>query len=393
MNPPFKLLPSSNVTLYFAKFLITGYTSILPPLLPALMLDTGLSLTQAGGLVSFFSLVNSVLQPVFGRLEDRVGYRRFLCLTPVWVGIWMGALGFAGGFGTLALLLLMAGVGICAFHPASFAAVKASESKHRATIISFLLMAASLGFVAGPALVTAFIGRFGLERLYWVVVPGALATAVLLRVVPRSAEGPRTGKRFDYPVAKIIGPIFPFFLFALAVSITAMNLYSFVPIYLRRQGAPVEVAGVFLSVFSLGCAMGPLAGSYAARRMGAYRVMPASALLSALSLLLFVRMPVAGTGQAAVLGCVGFFLMLPFSLLIGRAQERVPEYVGTVSSFLGGFVWGCGGVLVIAFARLGEALTIERLLTGLILFPLISFVVALAAPALRRDRPVETAAR
>jgi FSR family fosmidomycin resistance protein-like MFS transporter len=380
--------------LYFAKFLITGYTSILPPLLPALMLDTGLTLTQAGGLVSFFSLFNSVLQPVFGWLEDRVGYRRFLCLTPVWVGVWMGALGFAAGFGALAFLLLMAGLGICAFHPASFAAVKAGESAHRATIISLLLMAASLGFVAGPALVTAFIARFGLERLYALAIPGALATAVLLRAVPRSPQERKPGKRFDYPVAKIIGPIFPFFLFALAVSITAMNLYSFVPIYLRRQGAPVELAGVFLSVFSLGCALGPLAGSHAARRMGAYRVTPASALLSALALLLFVRMPAAGVGQAAVLGCLGFFLMLPFSLLIGSAQERVPEYVGTVSSFLGGFVWGCGGVLVIVFARVGEALTVEGLLTGLVVFPLIGLAVALGAPALRgRDRPVETAAR
>ena len=84
-----------NVALYFAKFLITAYTSILPPLLPVLMRDMNLSLTQAGGLVSFFSLFNSILQPLFGWVEDRLGYRRFLCLSPLWVGLFLGALGFA----------------------------------------------------------------------------------------------------------------------------------------------------------------------------------------------------------------------------------------------------------------------------------------------------------
>jgi MFS transporter, FSR family, fosmidomycin resistance protein len=371
-----------NFALYFAKFLITAYTSILPPLLPVLMLDLKLSLTQAGGLVSFFSLFNSILQPVLGWVEDRLGYRRFLCLSPLWVGLFLGALGFAPDFEALALLLFLAGIGICAFHPASFAAVKGFSPDTRSMIISLLLMAASLGFVAGPALVTGFIASFGLGKLYWISIPGMLATIALFGIIPRTPEPPRA-KGFDYPIAKIIAPIFPFFLYALAVSITAMNLYSFVPIYLRQQGASVGTAGLFLSVFSLGCALGPLAGSFAARRLGRFRVLAVSAILSVPCLLLFIAAQPASHGQAVVFFFLGLCLMLPFSILIGMAQERAPRYVGTVSSFLGGFVWGCGGVLVIFFARLAELTGIERLLGGLVLFPLLSLAVALRAPALR----------
>jgi Na+-transporting NADH:ubiquinone oxidoreductase subunit NqrD len=80
---------------------------------------------------------------------------------------------------------------------------------------------------------------------------------------------------------------------------------------------------------------------------------------------------------------LGLFLMLPFAILIGMAQERAPRYVGTVSSFLGGFVWGCGGVLVIVFARIAELVSIERLLGALVLFPLFSLALALTAPSLR----------
>ncbi len=371
-----------NVALYFAKFLITAYTSILAPLLPVLMREMDLSLTQAGGLVSFFSLFNSVLQPIFGWVEDRLGYRRFLCLAPLWVGLFLGSLGFAGDFATLALCLFLAGIGICAFHPASFAAVKGFGAENRSVVISFLLMAASLGFVAGPWLVTLFVETFGMGRLYLVSIPGVLATVALSAIIPPGRE--RQGaKAFDYPLAKIIGPIFPFFLFALAVSITAMNLYSFVPIYLKQKGASVGAAGLFLSVFSLGCALGPLAGSLAAKRVGRPRVTAFSAALSAACLPLFFYAPAGGTGQAVVFFFLGLFLMLPFSILISMAQERAPQYVGTVSSFLGGFVWGCGGVLVVCFARLAEAVGVERLLGGLVLFPLVSLALALAVRSLR----------
>jgi FSR family fosmidomycin resistance protein-like MFS transporter len=376
--------PVRNVSLYFAKFMITAYTSILAPLLPVLMLDMKLSLTQAGGLVSFFSLFNSVLQPLFGWVEDRLGYYRFLCLAPLWVGLFLGALGFAPDFWFLALFLLLAGIGICAFHPASFAAVKAVRPHERSLIISFLLLAASLGFVAGPSLVALFVSRFGMDKLYLISLPGILATVALFKIIPKRTEDMRPGaKRFDYPLAKIMAPIFPFFLFVLAVSITAMNLYSFVPIFLRQRGASVGMAGIFLSVFSLGCAVGPLAGSLSAKRMGRFRVTTLSAILSVSCLLLFLSLPPAGTGQMVSFFFLGLFLMFPFSILIGMAQERAPQYVGTVSSFLGGFVWGCGGVLVIFFARIAELMSIEWLLGGLVLFPLFSLAVALTAPALR----------
>jgi len=237
--------------------------------------------------------------------------------------------------------------------------------------------------VAGPLLITGFVASAGIRALYWIAVPGLLATVVLLKVVPRPGGSQRKAKGFDYPIAKIIRPILPFFLYALTVSVTAMNLYSFVPIYLKQHGASGGLIGAALSFLSLGCAIGPLAGSYAGRRVGRARVPAAAAVLSTSCLLLFLGAPAAGYVQTAALLFLGFFLMLPFSILIAMAQERAPQYVGTVSSFLGGFVWGCGGVLVIAFARLAELTSVERLLGGLVLFPLLGLAVALTAPALR----------
>ncbi len=374
-----------NGSLYFVKFLITSYTSILPALLPVFMQDMKLTITEAGALVSVFSLFNALPQPLFGWVEDRLGYYYFLCLSPLAVGACMGGLGFAPDYATLIVLLLLAGVGICAFHPASFAAVKAPRPGGMPTVISYLLLATSLGFVAGPSLVSLFVSRFGLSRLYLIAVPGIAAAAALFAVLPKGERAaPKDADGFRYPLAKIAVPIFPLFLFALAVSITAMNLYSFVPIYLRQWGASVGATGLFLSAFSLGCALGPLAGSLAAKKTGRLPLLALSAVLSALFLTLFNLSPPAGLVQITVLAFLGLFLMLPFSLLIVMAQERAPGYVGTVSSFLGGFVWGLGGVLVVLFAKIAELTNIEWLLGGQVIFPLFSLVLVLAVPSFRR---------
>ena len=373
-----------NLSLYFAKFLITSYTSILAPLLPLLILQMKLSLTQAGALVSLFSLFNSLLQPLFGWAEDRIGHSLFLCCAPLWVGSFMGATGLAPNFGWLIVFLLLAGLGICTFHPASFTAVGGLGPDRRAVVISFLLLAAALGFVLGPSLISLFVSRLGMEKLYFISLPGIAATILLFNLnPPKKNEIPRRTARALYPPKGILAPIFPFFVFILMISITAMNLYSFVPIFFREKGISVGMIGVFLSAFALGCAIGPLLGSLMAGRFGRLKTLVFSAASSIVFLLVFLPVQNAPIVEILVFVLLGTALMLPFSVLIDMAQERVPQYLGTVSSLLGGFAWGCGGVLVIIFARVAEAVGIEKVMGGLSLLPLINLMLVLTATSFR----------
>ena len=376
-----------NFSLYCAKFLITSYTSILAPLLPLLILQMKLSLTQAGALVSLFSLFNSLLQPLFGWAQDRIGYSLFLCFAPLWVGSFMGATGLAPNFGWLIVFLLLAGTGICAFHPASFTAVGGVGPDRRAVVISFLLFAAALGFVLGPSLISLFVSRFGMEKLYLISLPGIAATFLLYKtILPKRNEAPREMGRALYPAKTILTPILPFFAFVLMISITAMNLYSFVPIFFREKGISVGMIGFFLSAFALGCAIGPLLGSLMARRCGRLKTLVLSVGSSIVLLLIFLPAQGAPICEIFVLLLLGISLMFPFSVLIDMAQEKVPQYLGTVSSLLGGFAWGCGGVLVIFFARVAEAVGVEKVLGGLSLLPLINLGLVFAAPSFRSGK-------
>ena len=56
------------------------YASFVPPLLPRIMGDLGLSITSAATLAVAFSVAAALPQPFFGFVADRYGRRGLACL-------------------------------------------------------------------------------------------------------------------------------------------------------------------------------------------------------------------------------------------------------------------------------------------------------------------------
>src|SRR6185503_9870520 len=111
--------------LAFAHLAIDAYSSFFSPLLPLLVAKLGLSLTMVGGLVALASITSSFGQPLFGLVSDRLHRPWFVAFGPIVAAVFMSAIGLAQNYATLATLLLLAGVGVAAFHPQ--AAALASE--------------------------------------------------------------------------------------------------------------------------------------------------------------------------------------------------------------------------------------------------------------------------
>ena len=93
------------------------YASFVPPLLPRIMGDLGLSITSAATLAVAFSVAAALPQPFFGFAADRYGRRGLAVLGPVISGVFVSAIAWATGFWSLLLLLLIGGIGSAAFHP------------------------------------------------------------------------------------------------------------------------------------------------------------------------------------------------------------------------------------------------------------------------------------
>ena len=101
-----------------------SFTAFLAPLLPRFVEKLSLSNTAAG-LLSTFLQLPGLLQPVIGHLADRTTLRWLVVLGPAVTATAMSFLGWAPTYAVLALLLLLAGLSVAAFHATAPVAVYA----------------------------------------------------------------------------------------------------------------------------------------------------------------------------------------------------------------------------------------------------------------------------
>src|SRR5690242_3173183 len=88
-----------------------SYAYILPPLLPILLTQAGITLGMGAALVAIQQIASAFLQPMFGHWADRSGEGRWMS----WVGVVFSgcgaaALGLVPGFPGLGMAMLATGI-------------------------------------------------------------------------------------------------------------------------------------------------------------------------------------------------------------------------------------------------------------------------------------------
>lgn len=153
----------------------------------------GLSLGQAGGVMTVLGAGSLAGQFVGGFLADRIGRRRTLLLSTFGTGAAMLALGYAQGLVALIAAAALLGLLLDMFRPASQAMVAdmvPAEDRARAFGLNF--WAVNLGWAV--AMVSAgSLARTGFHTLFWINAATAAAFGILVwRSVPetRPADGP-----------------------------------------------------------------------------------------------------------------------------------------------------------------------------------------------------------
>jgi MFS family permease len=169
------------------------YSVALPPVLPLLVTDFGVSYTEAGILLTVYYAVYSVVQLPAGRFADRIGQRLLLAAGMVVLAAGILVVAAAPDFRTVVLGQALAGVGGSTYHPAGMSLISDIESggtEGRAMGVH------GLGGVAGTALAPALIGgvaalsdwRVALTVAAGVGVVYAAVFLVLFENVPTGAD-------------------------------------------------------------------------------------------------------------------------------------------------------------------------------------------------------------
>lgn len=358
---------------------VDGYGNILAPLLPLLIPKLTLSLAMAGTLTMLYQLAASVAQIGFGQLADHWRPRVLVMIGPPLSVAVLSLVGVAPTVTSLAVILIIGGLGGAAFHPPAAALAHRLGGERPGLAMSVHITGGSLGFALGPLLFAPGAQYLGLRSTPLLALPGLIAIALFLPRVPPFSfhqEGVRRGLGALRPYAR---PLSLLYGIVVLRTLTSLAFATYVPVMLTRRGLSLTDAGAIVAAFLFAGGVGGLVGGPAADRFGPKAVIGWS-LLACAPLLIWAPL-LSGWPFVVVLALGGLFLQasLPVNVIFG--QMIAPISAATVSSLMMGFGWGTGGLAVPLVGALADRFGITSTLIGLGCVPLVAAALALPLPS------------
>ena len=324
-------------------------------LAPTILKDTHLSVAEYGWVVSAYSILFTIGNPLWGKILDRIGLRRGMSAA---VSLWTlasAAHAFATGFGGFAAARALLGLGEGAASPGGLRTVVQTlpaESRSRGMAVTF--SGGSAGAILAPLIITPVAVAWGWRAAFWFTgLLGALWVLWWL-LLSRRSDVQRIGA---FEVENADAAAKPrlrdrrFWAYLLAYSLGALPLgfviYS-AALYLNRAlGVSQKMIGAVLWVPPLGSEIGVFFWGWLADRMaqsGATRLDVVKRLLPVAMLL---SLPLAATGRTRSFPLVMAHLF--FAMFVAAAFQILPLIYGTelfsrsYAGYLGGVASGAYG--------------------------------------------------
>lgn len=355
-----------------AHFVNDFYVAFLAPLLPLVVGKFHLSLTLAGLLATILNTSAAMSQPLFGALADRMHRRVFVTLGPALTVTAMGLMGLAPSYGTLILLLMVAGTGTASFHPQGASTAGYASGQRVGIGMSLFVAGGELGYSLGPVVIALVVAAYGLEATWLVALPGIAACAGLWRAINWQTVGrvQRT-RSLRTDLAGALRPLALLWVVVALRSIIILSYITFLPLLLRERGSSIVAGGAAVFLFGGVGAIGGLVGGTIADRIGRRAVLTLSLVLGMPLLLAFMRSQ--GPWSYLFLAAGGIAIYLSAAITIVMAQELLPQRTSVASSIVMGLAWGGAGLSLTAVGALADVVGLSMALTA---------VLALGVPAL-----------
>jgi MFS transporter, FSR family, fosmidomycin resistance protein len=360
-----------------------SYAYILPPLLPVLLTQAGLTLGMGAALVAIQQLASAFLQPMFGHWADRSGEGRWMA----WLGVFLSgcgaaALGLVPGFPGLGLAMLATGIGSALFHPVSAALVaQAAPPAQRGFWMSAYISAGNLGLGIGPLLIGLVLVGGSLQGTWLLAIPAAVAAGLMWRLAPV-----RPGRRGALSSSLVSVFRSHWRLLSMLIGVVALRswasttLVTFLPTLATLRGASPTEAAQVLTVFLISGAVGGFAGGAAADKLGRDRVVIGSLLLSVPFGVLLAFQDEFGLAFWAAAAASGFFLNGSWISLTVRGQESVPGSIAMMSGLMLGLSVGLGGIAVTPFGLIAERVGLPLVIAITAALPVLAAVMMRFVP-------------
>ncbi|MGH1588085.1 MFS transporter [Methylobacterium phyllosphaerae] len=287
--------------------------------MPALIATFGLSAPQAG-LLGAVTLVAAAMGGWLGGLgADRIGRVRTLQITVLWFAVATFLAAFAQSFDQLLILKALQGIGFGAEWSAGAALIaEAIRPEHRGKALGAVQGGWALGWGAAVLLATAAFSLLDQESAWRALFACGLAPAFLILYLRRAVPEP---DRSRGPAGRRHAPAGPLAIFSpglLRVTVIATlvglgahggfhALFTWLPTYLRAErGASVLGTGLYLAVIIVAFGLGCLVAGGLVDRLGRRRTVALYAAGCMILVVLYLLVPVDGTGLLLLGAPLGF---------------------------------------------------------------------------------------
>lgn len=378
---------AANSAAHLTEHLFNAVIAVILPLITAAL---GLSLSQAGALVSARTLFAGVASFPSGFLADLARRRSVLlgvCIALI--GLATFGLSASSAFPALLFFMALAGFGGGWFHPQSLAILSARYREHKAFALGVHDSSANLGEVIGPLAIGLLLAFFDWRTVLqlW-AIPGLLIGMLYMFF---GAEGGLAAPRArDYGKAVWNDVLRNPAIFALvAVStLRAMGqtaLAAFLPLYLSLHlQLSAAVAGAYMSVLFLFAGMAPAVVGWISDRCGHKRLIVMFSVLSAITI---AAIPHLGQGfvLGAGMGALGALLWALRPVIVSAAMSTAsPSLSGSIVAFIYGANMGISFLAPILAGLVADRYGLAAALHAIALFPLLA--AGLTAVLLKSSR-------
>lgn len=357
------------------------YMSVIPAMLPLLILGHGYSYFMAGLLVTTYNLASSFTQPVLGWLADTKGIAVHVSYSLFVSAVFIAMMGFTGNYILLLIFAACAALGHAFFHPVALSLVsRLCSPENRGRLTSYFVVGGNIGFSFGPVLAGAVLSGFGLPGVALLVIPAVIVAPILYRILPPNlATAHPTPMQAGSEAPGTAHSWRPFILLLAASTFRAWSIFAaiaFLPVYLVEKGYGLATANLLVSAMLLAGVAGQIWGGGISDRYGRKEF-----IIGALALSLpafYVFMMTSGIIEIAALLVFGFALWSTFSVAVAMSHEMMPGQIGLASGMMLGFAMGIGGIGAAVNGVIADQVSLAAAL-GTIPVPLVIALILFAA--------------
>jgi FSR family fosmidomycin resistance protein-like MFS transporter len=300
------------------------YTSFLAPLLPFLIEKFSMSLAQAGLLTTVMQLP-SLLNPLIGKLADRISVRYFIIIAPMLTAIPMSLLGLAPHYGVLLLLVFFTGISVSLFHvPAPVLVYKVAGTK-TGLGMSWYMTGGELARTVGPMIIVATVALLGFDHYYPIMLVGIGASLLMLknfRDMPVTINS-KASSSIRQTIKTMQSVLMPISAILVIRGFMHACLTAFLPLYVLQHTNNVWLSGISLSLFEGAGVVGIMLVGGLSDRIGRISMLLFCLITAPLSLLAFTL--VDGWLTYAALLLTGFSLLSTTPVMLAMIQESSGE--------------------------------------------------------------------